>query len=121
MDIASHIVSDEGWGQPSRSTDFFVVLGEHKILTAHLAKTLARLIKFRNILEDTPMLRTKSICAYLYSGKFFYILDFHSKSWIFQTEKGIIDTFVETIFFLADDPTTRCDDSPLAHDGRIGA
>jgi uncharacterized protein YutE (UPF0331/DUF86 family) len=50
LDIASHIVSDEGWGQPSRATDFFVLLGEHKILKADLAKTLARLIKFRNIL-----------------------------------------------------------------------
>ena len=50
LDIASHIVSDEGWGQPSRSSDFFSILGEHKVLKADLAKRLARLIKFRNIL-----------------------------------------------------------------------
>jgi len=50
LDIASHIVSDEGWGQPSRAADFFSVLGEHKVLETDLAKKLARLIKFRNIL-----------------------------------------------------------------------
>jgi len=50
LDIASHIVSDEGWGQPTRSADFFVMLGEHKVLQTDLAKTLERLIKFRNIL-----------------------------------------------------------------------
>ena len=50
LDIASHIVSDEGWGQPSRSADFFSILGEHKVLKADVSKALARLIKFRNIL-----------------------------------------------------------------------
>jgi len=50
LDIASHIVSDEGWGQPVRSADFFSLLGKHKILNADSAKALARLMKFRNIL-----------------------------------------------------------------------
>ena len=50
LDIASHIVSDEGWGQPMRSSDFFSALGDHKVLKPALAQAFARLIKFRNIL-----------------------------------------------------------------------
>jgi uncharacterized protein YutE (UPF0331/DUF86 family) len=50
LDIASHIVADEGWGQPSKSSDFFILLGDHKILPAGLARSFIRLIKFRNIL-----------------------------------------------------------------------
>ena len=50
LDIASHIVADEGWGQPTRSTDFLKILGERKVIPAPSAQSLVRLIKFRNIL-----------------------------------------------------------------------
>ena len=50
MDIASHIVADEGWGPAQKAGDFFLILGERKVLTADLTKSMARLIKFRNIL-----------------------------------------------------------------------
>ena len=50
MDIASHVVADEGWGPAQKAGDFFVVLGEHKVVPVDLAKRMVRLIKFRNIL-----------------------------------------------------------------------
>ncbi len=50
LDIASHIVAVEEWGQPTKSTDFFTILGERKVITLELAQSMARLAKFRNIL-----------------------------------------------------------------------
>ena len=50
MDIASHVVADGGWGPAQKAGDFFVILGEHHVVPIGLAKSMARLIKFRNIL-----------------------------------------------------------------------
>ena len=50
VDIASHIVSDEGFRVPKSYADTFKVLYEKKIIETELFETMERMAKFRNIL-----------------------------------------------------------------------
>lgn len=50
LDIASHIVADEGWGTPTKAADFFIALGQHGVLPTDLSQSFSKLIRFRNIL-----------------------------------------------------------------------
>ena len=50
VDIASHIVSDEGFRVPKSYADTFKVLYENKIIKKDLFDRMERMAKFRNIL-----------------------------------------------------------------------
>lgn len=45
--------------------------------------------------------------------EFLRILNLSGESWILETQKGIIDTFIERVFFFALDSPTRSDDFSL--------
>lgn len=49
MDIASHIVADEGWGVPGTSKDLFDFLKRHRVITADLAREMKEVVGFRNL------------------------------------------------------------------------
>ena len=49
IDVAAHIVTDEGWGIPARSGQAFLTLSEQHVLTADLAARLRTMAAFRNL------------------------------------------------------------------------
>lgn len=80
LDIASHVVADEGWGKPTKSGEFFILLADQKVIPKELAASFVRLIKFRNILVHE-----------------YAALDF-DKTWtIVHQELSKIDAFCEAI------------------------
>lgn len=48
IDIAFHMVTDEGWGIPSSYADGFSVLAERGVIDRTLAESLARMVALRN-------------------------------------------------------------------------
>lgn len=50
VDIASHIVSDEGWGVPNTLAGLYDILLEHKVIDEKLADTMRKMAGFRNII-----------------------------------------------------------------------
>jgi uncharacterized protein YutE (UPF0331/DUF86 family) len=48
LDIAHHIVADEGYRTPTSYYDTFVVLGENKVLPEAFLPTLRQMVSFRN-------------------------------------------------------------------------
>jgi uncharacterized protein YutE (UPF0331/DUF86 family) len=50
LDVASHIISDEGWEPALTMEGSFQRLGEHGVLTAATAATLSRAAGIRNVL-----------------------------------------------------------------------
>ena len=50
IDIASHMVSDQGWELPPFLPGFFDVLTEHGVIENQLAETMRGMVGFRNIL-----------------------------------------------------------------------
>ena len=50
IDIASHIISDEGWGVPNTLAGLYDILDEHKVIDEKLAGTMKRMVGFRNII-----------------------------------------------------------------------
>ncbi len=48
LDVAHHIVADEGYRSPENNYDTFVVLAEHGILPDHFMPTLRQMVSFRN-------------------------------------------------------------------------
>ncbi len=50
IDLAAHIVTDEGWGVPVRSGQAFAILADNKVLTATLAAHLRSMSSFRNLI-----------------------------------------------------------------------
>ena len=48
-DIATHIISDQGYRVPKSYADAFKVLGEEKIISNKLLNALVKMGKFRNI------------------------------------------------------------------------
>ncbi len=50
LDVASHIVSDERWGEPRTNRELVDLLERHRWLTSDLAATMRRMVGFRNIL-----------------------------------------------------------------------
>ena len=50
IDIASHIVSDQGWEIPPFLPGFFDILAEHQVIEDNLAETMRQMVGFRNIL-----------------------------------------------------------------------
>jgi len=49
MDIASHIVADEGLGIPGTSKDLFDFLRRHRVITPAVAGEMKELVGFRNL------------------------------------------------------------------------
>ena len=50
LDIANHIIADEGWRSPTSNKDAFQVLFEQDVLSEDLAKRCQNMAGFRNIL-----------------------------------------------------------------------
>lgn len=48
LDIAHHIVADEGYRSPENNYDTFVVLAEHGVLPDRFMPTLRQMVSFRN-------------------------------------------------------------------------
>jgi len=48
VDIAFHIVSDEGWGIPSSYGEGFAILARHRVIDPALADALSRTVAVRN-------------------------------------------------------------------------
>ncbi len=48
IDIAFHIVSDEGWGAPASYAESFDLLARHGVIDAPLARVLAGAVGLRN-------------------------------------------------------------------------
>ncbi len=48
LDVAHHIISDEGWREPSSYADAFVVLAENSVISDADAKTYRLMAQFRN-------------------------------------------------------------------------
>lgn len=49
IDLAAHVISDEGLGLPSEIKENFVLLEKSKILTPELSVSLQKMVGFRNI------------------------------------------------------------------------
>ena len=84
IDIASHIISDQGWIVPDTLAGLFDILTEHKIILKELNERLKKMVGFRNIIiheygtvdldkvyailkEDLKDIRSflKAVCAYV--------------------------------------------------------
>jgi uncharacterized protein YutE (UPF0331/DUF86 family) len=50
MDIAAHIISDEGLGLPGSAGEMFFILQENGFLSADLADRMVKAVGFRNLL-----------------------------------------------------------------------
>ena len=50
MDIAAHIISDEGLGVPGSAGEMFFILQENGFLSANLADRMVKAVGFRNLL-----------------------------------------------------------------------
>jgi len=50
MDIAAHIISDEGLGVPGSASEMFLLLQENGFLSADLADRMVKAVGFRNLL-----------------------------------------------------------------------
>jgi uncharacterized protein YutE (UPF0331/DUF86 family) len=50
IDIASHIISDEGWIVPDTLAGLFDILTQYKIISDELNEKLKRMVGFRNII-----------------------------------------------------------------------
>jgi len=50
IDLASHVIADEGWGPAPSLRDHFTILGSHKVLEPELAMALAGGVKVRNLI-----------------------------------------------------------------------
>jgi uncharacterized protein YutE (UPF0331/DUF86 family) len=50
IDLAAHIVADEGWDVPERSGDAFLTLGAKNMLDRELSERLRAMASFRNLI-----------------------------------------------------------------------
>ena len=54
IDVASHVIADEGWGPAPSLRDHFTILAARGVLEHELAETLAASVKIRNLIgHDT--------------------------------------------------------------------
>ncbi|HEY4185723.1 MAG TPA: DUF86 domain-containing protein [Polyangia bacterium] len=49
IDLATHVVSTEGYGLPADVGEAFVLLGKHAVIGTELATRLRKMVGFRNI------------------------------------------------------------------------
>jgi uncharacterized protein YutE (UPF0331/DUF86 family) len=50
VDLAAHVVSDEGLGVAASTCDFFYILSDKKLIEAELAEKMVKAVGFRNLL-----------------------------------------------------------------------
>jgi len=50
VDVAQHLCASEGWGPPSTNADAVLVLARHGVLDPGLARSVSRVVGFRNVL-----------------------------------------------------------------------
>ena len=50
VDIAAHIVGDEGFGVPGSTTELFYTLEKNRYLQSEIADNMARAVGFRNLM-----------------------------------------------------------------------
>ena len=50
IDIAAHIISEEGWGVPGSTNEMFYLLEEHDFLNRNLTEKMVKCVGFRNLL-----------------------------------------------------------------------
>lgn len=50
LDIANHIIADQGFEAPETYRDAFAILGKHQIISSELARRLQAWAGFRNVL-----------------------------------------------------------------------
>ena len=50
IDIASHIISDQGWRVPGTLAGLFDILSEHKVISRQLSEKLKKMAGFRNLI-----------------------------------------------------------------------
>ncbi len=50
IDIASHIISDQGWTVPDTLAGLFDILMNHKVISQNLNEKLKKMVGFRNII-----------------------------------------------------------------------
>jgi uncharacterized protein YutE (UPF0331/DUF86 family) len=50
LDLAAHLVADEGWDVPERSGEAFLILSQKKILGTELGQRLRTMASFRNLI-----------------------------------------------------------------------
>jgi uncharacterized protein YutE (UPF0331/DUF86 family) len=50
LDLAAHLIADEGWEVPERSGEAFLILGRKKILDGELSNRLRTMASFRNLI-----------------------------------------------------------------------
>lgn len=48
VDIATHIISDEGWGVPGTQSEIFDILKDKGVITEELGEKLVAMVGFRN-------------------------------------------------------------------------
>lgn len=49
IDLAAHIISDEGLGLPSELKENFLILEKHGIIPTELSKQMQKMVGFRNV------------------------------------------------------------------------
>lgn len=49
IDLAAHVVADEGWGVPQELRENFDLLSQNDVLSDELTKRLRKMVGFRNI------------------------------------------------------------------------
>jgi uncharacterized protein YutE (UPF0331/DUF86 family) len=52
LDLATHVIADEGWNVPERSGDAFLELGTKGVLDPDLSLRLRTMASFRNLIVD---------------------------------------------------------------------
>jgi uncharacterized protein YutE (UPF0331/DUF86 family) len=50
MDLAAHVIADEGWDVPERSGEAFLILGRNGILEVPFSERLRSMAAFRNLI-----------------------------------------------------------------------
>ena len=50
IDIAAHIISEEGFGVPGSTTEMFFILGENSYLDNNLTQKMVKAVGFRNLI-----------------------------------------------------------------------
>ena len=50
IDLAAHVVSDEGLGVAASTRDFFYILSDKKLIEAELSEKMVKAVGFRNLL-----------------------------------------------------------------------
>lgn len=76
LDLASHIVSDERWGEPESYAELFSTLATHRLIPAVLAPRLRQMAGFRNLIVHGYAKVDPAIVATIASRDVQDLLDF---------------------------------------------